>query len=96
MAKKTSKKTTRSAPNPAGPPSTDQRIENLKAELSAAKVKQAESLAESDPEVAKLAGLLVSQQKKTTLSKFDRSMIKSLGVTEAEYLAAKRNRQSEE
>lgn len=77
-----------------GPMKRADRIAELMEKLSKAKVKEATRLAENEPDVATLAGLLVQPvvQKKVTLTAYDRSMMAQLGLSEKAWLEAKAQR----
>lgn len=70
-----------------------ERIATLKNEMTKKAVKSAEALAVDEPQIAQLAGLLVSPTKIIPeLTDYDRSMAKQLGLSESEFLAAKNER----
>lgn len=78
-------------------PTKEARIVKFQEVLTEKEQQKAARWAENEPEVVRYAVLLIGPSKKDpTLTKYDKAMAKSLGLTEEQYLAAKANRTTDD
>lgn len=94
--KKTKKRTAKRATSPGGG-SKNEQIERLKKSVGKSGVKAAQAIKDNhEPDVVRLAFKLLDPVRNVKLSKYDKSMMDALGLSEDQWLKAKAARKSEE